>query len=453
VYLITFEKFWRAVSLMMFLLKGFRYCTVAFALVLLFVGQVQFVRAEDLNLTLTTLLAQHNRIRAAEGDLAAARDRAKAAIGVRYPTLNVTSHYGYEAQNKFESANTSMPSREIDLKLTQQLWNFGASSAAIESARLMFRQANENLEMAKQTLLLEGISALLDVYLTQRKLEYATQSVSNIKLQTELEDTRVQEGSGFSADVLQAKSQLVDAEALRIKIKEEADAALDRHKAIFGDYPQSNISSLKLKIPTQLLPISLSEAIKIAQENNPRLASSKFGVKLASATVAETRANELFPSVNFVSSTKHKVDASGTKGYQGEYMVKLEVAYDFNFGLSSVRQLQATKKEREATARRLVEVKDQIEEQVKNKWNGLLVAHQSATLLVSKTIIAQELLKHTREERDLGRRSLMDVLAQETKLINTLSEAVAAETNTVSKAYELLEAIGRLDLEWLSQSF
>ena len=195
---------------MMFLLKGFRYCAVAFALVLLFVGQVQFVRAEDLNLTLTTLLAQHNRIRAAEGDLAAARDRAKAAIGVRYPTLNVTSHYGYEAQNKFESANTSMPSREIDLKLTQQLWNFGASSAAIEYARLMFRQANENLEMAKQTLLLEGISALLDVYLTQRKLEYATQSVSNIKLQTELEDTRVQEGSGFSADVLQAKSQLVN---------------------------------------------------------------------------------------------------------------------------------------------------------------------------------------------------------------------------------------------------
>ena len=130
-------------------------------------------------------------------------------------------------------------------------------------------------------------------------------------------------------------------------------------------------------------------------------------------------------------------------------MVKLEVAYDFNFGLSSVRQLQATKKEREATARRLVEVKDQIEEQVKNKWNGLLVAHQSATLLVSKTIIAQELLKHTREERDLGRRSLMDVLAQETKLINTLSEAVAAETKTVTKAYELLEVIGLLEVDGL----
>ena len=429
--------------------KGFRSHAVAFVLVFVLVSQGRCVWAEDLKETLTTLLAQHDRIRAAEGDLAAARDRAKAAVGVRYPTLNLTTHYGYEAQNKFESANTSMPSREIDLKLTQELWNFGASTAAIESARLTFKQANENLELAKQTLLLEAISAILDVYLTQRKLEYAIQSVSNIKLQTELEDARVQEGSGFSADVLQAKSQLVDAEALRIKIKEEADAALDRYNAIFGDYPQIKKSSSKLKIPTQLLPISLSEAIKIAQENNPRLASSEVGVKLATATVAETQANELFPSINLVSSTKQKVDASGTKGYQGEYMVKVEVAYDFNFGLSSVRQLQATKKDREATARRLRETRDQIEEQVKNKWKGLLAAHENAGLLVTKTIIAQELLKHTREERDLGRRSLMDVLAQETKLINTLSEAVAAETKTVTKAYELLEAIGRLDVDWL----
>jgi TolC family type I secretion outer membrane protein len=429
--------------------KSFRHSVAAALLIIASSGWTSCVWADDLKGTLSSLLAQHDRIRAAEEDLAAARERAKAALGVRYPTLSVTSHYGYEAQNKFESADTSMPSREIDLNLTQQLWDFGASSASIEAARLTFKQAHENLETAKQTLLLEGVSALLDVYLTQKKLDYAKQSVSNIKLQTELEDARVQEGSGYSADVLQAKSQLVDAEALRIKIKEELDVALNRHKTIFGEYPKKKKTSPKLKIPTQLLPISLGEAIKIAQENNPRLASSGFGLKLAAVTVAETKANELFPSVNLVSTTKHKVDAAGTKGYQAEYMVKVEVAYDFDFGLSSIRRLQATKHDRQATARRLRETRDQIEEQVKNKWKGLLTAHENAGLLITKTVIAQELLKHTREERDLGRRSLMDVLTRETKLINTLSEAVAAETKTVTKAYELLEVIGRLEVDWL----
>ena len=153
----TFKKIGRVDSLEVVLGKGFRHSAVALLFVIVPLGWMPFVWADDLKGTLTTLLAQHDRIRAAEGDLAAARDRAKAALGVRYPTLNVTSHYGYEAQNKFESATTSMPSREIDVKLTQQLWNFGASSSAIESARLTFKQANENLEMAKQTLLLEGI--------------------------------------------------------------------------------------------------------------------------------------------------------------------------------------------------------------------------------------------------------------------------------------------------------
>jgi adhesin transport system outer membrane protein len=429
--------------------KGFRHSVAAALLIIASSVWIPCVWADDVKGTLTALLAQHDRIKAAEEDLAAARARAKAALGVRYPTLSVTSHYGYEAQNKFESADTSMPSREIDLNLTQQLWNFGASSASIEAARLTFKQAHENLETAKQTLLLEGVSALLDVYLTQKKLEFAKQSVSNIKLQTELEDARVQEGSGYSSDVLQAKSQLVDAEALRIKTKEEFDVALNRHKTIFGEYPKEKNGSSQLKIPTQLLPISLGEAIEIAKENNPRLASSEFGVKLAASTVVETKANELFPSVNLVSRTKHKVDAAGTKGYQAEYMVKVEVAYDFNFGLSSIRRLQATKHDRQATARRLRETRDQIEEQVKNKWKGLLTAHENAGLLITKTVIAQELLKHTREERDLGRRSLMDVLTRETKLINTLSEAVAAETKTVTKAYELLEVIGRLEVDWM----
>ena len=413
------------------------------------VGWSSCVWGYDLKGTLVTLLTEHERIKAAEEDLAAARERAKAAFGVRYPTLGVTSHYGYEKQNKFESANPSLPSREVDLELTQKLWDFGASSASIEAARLTFMQAYENLVTAKQNLLLEGVSALLDVSRTQRKLEYAKQSVANIKMQTELEDARVKEGSGYSTDVLQAKSQLVGAEMLRIKAEEEFDAALNRHKTIFGGYPKENSPPPEPRIPTQLIPTSLERAIKIAQENNPRLASLEFGVRLAQATVAETKASELFPAVNLVAGTKQKNDVGGAKGYQGEYMVKVGVSYDFNFGLSSLNRLKANKHDRQATARRLKETRDQIEEQVSNKWKGLLLAQENTSFLVTKTAIAAEFLKLTREERDLGRSSFMDVLTSETTLINALSEAVSAETTTVIKAYELLEVIGQLEVSGL----
>lgn len=130
-------------------------------------------------------------------------------------------------------------------------------------------------------------------------------------------------------------------------------------------------------------------------------------------------------------------------------MVKVGVSYDFNFGFSSLKRLKASKHDRQATARRLKETRDQIEEQVSNKWKGLLLAQENSSFLVNKTAIAAEFLKLTREERDLGRSSFMDVLTSETTLINALSEAVSAETTTVIKAYELLEVIGQLEVSGL----
>jgi len=79
--------------------KSFRHSVAAALLIIASSGWTSCVWADDLKGTLSSLLAQHDRIRAAEEDLAAARERAKAALGVRYPTLSVTSHYGYEAQN------------------------------------------------------------------------------------------------------------------------------------------------------------------------------------------------------------------------------------------------------------------------------------------------------------------------------------------------------------------
>ena len=405
--------------------------------------------SDDLHGALAKMLAQHHRIVAAEEDLAAARLRARAALGARLPTLGVTSHYGFESINNPDTDDTHLPSRELDLELTQLLWDFGSSSAAIKTARLTFDQAQENLSATRQTLLLEGISALLDVYRTQRKLDYARQSVTNIKHQTELEDARVKEGSGYSTDVLQAKSQLAGAQSQRVKAEEEFRMSLNRHKTVFGKYPDTTEAMSLLTIPTHMLPNSEDDAVEIAQKENPQLILLSIGVQVAEEAVNETRGDELFPSVNIVAGSKKKQDVAGVPGFKSENMVKLELSYDFNFGLSSYDRVEATRHDREATTSRLKETRDQIEEQVRNSWMGLLTAKENSDFLQNKTAIAEEFLKLAREERSLGRRSLMDVLAGETALINSLSEAVAAETNIVMKSYELLEKIGRLELTGL----
>lgn len=88
----------------------------------------------DLGWALAGLGKTHNRILAARADLAAARENMALAQGAWFPEFSLTAHYGFEEQRKGQGVNdTRMPSREVDLKVTQLLWDFGAT---VESPQL-----------------------------------------------------------------------------------------------------------------------------------------------------------------------------------------------------------------------------------------------------------------------------------------------------------------------------
>src|SRR3954464_16042548 len=72
--------------------------------------------AESLADLIPELLQTHNLVKAAESDLAAAGERAGAALGGWYPNLNVKSNVGNENINKPGSGtDSSMAMRETDL--------------------------------------------------------------------------------------------------------------------------------------------------------------------------------------------------------------------------------------------------------------------------------------------------------------------------------------------------
>ena len=59
--------------------------------------------------------------------------------------------------------------------------------------------------------------------------------------------------------------------------------------------------------------------------------------------------------------------------------------------------------------------------------------------------IASEFLDLARRERQLGNRSLIDVLGGETNLINAASDAASADADVAITVFEVLAAMGHLD--------
>ena len=402
-------------------------------------------QASRLAALLKDLTLSHRRNQAAAADLEAARRSAAVTRGSWYPVLNITAHYGYEIQRKDEGVDdTHMPTREIDFKVTQLLWDFGATASTIEQAALTVSQSEVVHEATVQAVLLEAISAHLNYARSRAVLRFAERAERNIKRQAEIEDIRVKRGSGFSSDVLQAKTQLAGAEARRVQTGGVLVQSANRYNAVFGTFPDAQFDYFNLGPADDLLPATLADAVQIAIENNPQIKAVEIAADLARAVTRGVEAGGYYPEFNLITEAKYKEDAAGTVGFKGEQIVRIELTFPFNLGGTAQDTVQASKQAFLSSDSRLGDARDQITERTRVVWQQLETAREVAAFLHNQADIAAEFLTLARKERELGKRSLIEVLAGETALINAAADAASAEIDVSIAAFTLLSAMGNL---------
>ena len=166
---------------------------------------------------------------------------------------------------------------------------------------------------------------------------------------------------------------------------------------------------------------------------------------IARESVIKTRSDEFLPTFEVTAENNIKEDYGGTVGSQQETLVKLEASYDLNLGLTAINTLKASQQAHRATVNRYGDTRDSVEEQARNAWDNLQTAQANASHLHNQADIAAEFLELARRERQLGNRSLIDVLSGETALINASSDAASADTDVAIAVFSLLNVMGQLD--------
>ena len=406
------------------------------------------VQAATLSELLVDLVQEQKQIKAAESDLEAAEERAKAAWGDWLPNFDITANWGREKQNKTSgTADTEQLPRELGFTITQQIWDFGSTNAGIDRSRIEVARARLNLTSARQALVLQGIEAYLNIIRAKKVLGFAEGSVANIRRQAELEDSRVQRGAGLTTDVLQTKTQLAGAEARRNNFAGDLRNAINTFRRFFGKDPGKIEDMIQPRGPYELLPKTLDEVIQVVHQDNPALRVSKLDADILRQTIRQTRADELFPVLNAIAETKRKQDVGGTLGESSEQLFKVELTYSLNLGLTELNTIRAASKDHLAATDRFIDARDSFEQQARNTWSNLERDRLNAEFLKNQANIAAEFLELARRERQLGERSLIDVLAGETALINANSDATAAETDVLLDVFRLLNIMGQLEAD------
>ena len=174
------------------------------------------------------------------------------------------------------------------------------------------------------------------------------------------------------------------------------------------------------------------------------------GARIAAEAIQTTKSTEFYPTFELIGESKFKKEVGGTVGFERETLGKLQFTYPFNLGFTAVNTLRAVEADSMAAAQRVSDLQDQIEEQARNAWSNLQTARENAALLRNQANISAEFLELARKERQLGKRSLIDVLSGETNLINAQSDAASAESDVVIAGLTLLSVMGQLGAEVVS---
>jgi adhesin transport system outer membrane protein len=291
-----------------------------------------------------------------------------------------------------------MVGRRLDVSITQLLYDFGATGAAARSAELNRDAASDNLEATKQQLLLRAITAYLNVSRSGRVLQFARESVVNIRRQAELEDALVKRGAGLSTDVLQAKTQLAGAQARRVQAEGALNVNRNIYRTVFGSDPGSLNSMVKPKLPVDALPQTANQAVTTAMRENPQLTAAESSALVTRESI-KTAESLFLPRFDAVAQSTYKEDSGGTVGHQQEALGKVQLSFPFNLGFTAVNTLNAAERDNSSADQRLIEARRIIEEQVRNSWQNMLTARENSTLLRNQANIAAEFLELARKER------------------------------------------------------
>ncbi len=414
-------------------------------------GAASSALANPINVELTGLVINHPSIRAAEKSLQSSRQGVNAAVADFYPTVSVSSDAGYENINSPTTRTDNEPDatpfgrtrNTASLSLTQNLFSGYATASAVRTARLNRELAQISLEGTRQNTLFEGIQIYIDVLRQRRLIELARENEATIQRQLNLEDERVQRGSGVAVDVLQAKSRLQIAKERRVNFEGALEDAISRYTQTY-DHPPDIDSMLDPEPPIEQIPSELTKSMDIAVVENPAIGNSGTTVEVARERRRTVR-SELFPTVDLEGTYNYEKHNNATLGTRRDYSLVVSSTWELFSGFSTRASMaqaaydyHASKDQHEFTVRKVIE-------QTKLAWQSLLTARERLELLENAVNIASEVFESRKKLREAGKETVINVLDAENEVNQAQINYTSAFYDERLAVFQLLLAMGRLD--------
>jgi TolC family type I secretion outer membrane protein len=420
--------------------------------------------AAPLEAELRDLIAIHPGIKSARLAAAATLDREAASRASYFPKVTLSGDTGKERieSRSFKSdtdpqdatrqlAGTSGPAEsstyskvtreKLNLSIEQSIYNGGRRENGVEIARLDAEIQSLNLEAKTQEVLLEAISAYLQVGRYRMLIGLSKLNEETTQRQLDLESKRVAGGGGISVDVLQARTRLQIVRERRVFYEQGLRDAIANYEQVFGRAPVldaiQDVQSLQSRMPSNII-VALEKAL----ESNSQVRVANLQVERAARSIALEK-SAFMPSLDFVVSNSRDLKANQT-ARRDETSALLKMNWVLFSGRDTSNRVLAAEKEREELQARQQLSSNKVREAVRINWNQLVNGAERLELLDSAAAISRDVMEDRKRLRDAGKESALSVLDAEVEYYGVLASKVNAMYDTRVGSYRLLQSMGEL---------
>lgn len=388
--------------------------------------------------------ATHPRYNVVANNERATEEELRQAKGLFLPSLDA---YGNAGVARYSNATTRAQRSDDDtfhptlagITLTQMLFDGFYAKNEVERQHARVESAAHRVRETAEFVGLDVSQSYLEVLRQRELLAIAQQNVDEHNNMLSQISTAEQAGRITAGDTSQAQARLSAAQAELANVMQALRNAEATYIEATGLKPDILVMPSN---PAAAVGANVDEAVDVAVMEGPTLKIYEADINVAQEEY-EQSGNTFYPQVDLQLNAQGGNDNAGG-GHQDEMSAQVVANWNlYRGGIDTALRREMIYRHAQTKESRAEQARA-IETDVRQTWASMVAAGERAQAFAAQASANEQVFRAYKDQFDLNRRTLLDVLDSQNELFVARSNAINAQYLQMLAGYRLLALQGKL---------
>lgn len=361
------------------------------------------------------------------------------------PSIDMRADGGFERTDSVStraSGDDDKTFKRYDASLTLTQMLFDGWSTKYENKRQKNR-VQSSAYRVKETSELTGLSiveAFLEVMRQRELLGITRENVGEHEAIMGMIEEGVNAGRSTAADLEQIKARLAAARAQESSTRQALRNAESQFQRQVGDMPKDLVMPA---VPVDAISADVEQEVKETIAASPTLAVRQADIEVAYNEYKGT-GSTLYPQVDLQLGARQGHNLGGIDGRDRSASALVVMNWNLYRGGGDVARIREFKHRHQQTKEERATAAREIEDDVRQTWASMVASGERAKEFSNQAAANGEVVRAYKDQFNLDRRTLLDVLDSQNELFVSRSNTINAEFLEIFSVFRLLALKGQL---------